>query len=512
MSSRWRSHLSHEFDSSDEDSSPFDRYRRQWHMPAFERLPYRDLGLESVASVYSGETAVDPSSYATSIYSYPRSASPSNVEKNINIGIVDKKTCFDYVRHGTIIAPRSVREMQWCTEQSGDADEFIILRIEDEKNGGEVYVRFKSYSGGGTMGDTAHSISQLLTPDMSSHATLSFEKGIDYQAVVDIRMKMSLMHRIPVDGKKRAFLTAEFVEMLSLHIGEGVSLCTPQDLCEIWPSVPTSDRRLFELRWYEIQDGSGAEFIVLLINGSSDLSSYEDWWVRLERVEMSDQAAISMRSDAVIHPGSALKHRMTFDDGVPFGDVIDVLRSVPIGLNPVTEDSWFYASTIAHKISMQVGDDLGECSINDLKEIWSGERGSQMLVNRTQSFTEQEAPGISSQFLLFNISLDKHDRRGLWVRFGKSMDGDEDSASISKCRRRLLSKGSNLDADAAFEDLKFGEMMSTPHRINAEREAESQRKSITSIGPEEIIRRLSQTRDYVYWFRDIKPEATWTLR
>jgi hypothetical protein len=49
-----------------------------------------------------------------------------------------------------------------------------------------------------------------------------------------------------------------------------------------------------------------------------------------------DQAAISSNHDMILRDNSELKHEMTFEGGVPFEKVIDVLRSVPIGLNPIS--------------------------------------------------------------------------------------------------------------------------------------------------------------------------------
>ncbi|CCO27526.1 hypothetical protein BN14_01506 [Rhizoctonia solani AG-1 IB] len=224
----------------------------------------------------------------------------------------------------------------------------------------EIWVRFKPYSGGGVMGDVADSLTPLLGSTVSSRATVTFENGINYEAVIEARATISGMHRLPVNVKTRASHAAELVEMLSLHIGKGLGLLNPQALCEIWPAVPTSDRRLFELEWYEMCDGTGQEFTVLLINGSSKLSSYEI---------VQDEVAISMSKDRVIHPGSELKHKVTFNDGVPFANVVDVLRSIPVGTNPIVEDCWFYTSIIAQKLIMEVGEDVAECSIRDLMEF-----------------------------------------------------------------------------------------------------------------------------------------------
>ncbi|CAE7113343.1 unnamed protein product [Rhizoctonia solani] len=482
----------------------WDAYPRRPSITSHNLRPQR-IDIDSGASIYSGETAVYSSSgvYSTGSIS-PQSGpdSATTIHRDINISLMDGQAHFDYLRDGELITPRSVREMLWCSEQSVDAHEFIVLRIEDASQN-EVWVRFKAYSGGGVMGDMAYTGAPLLAHTMSPHASITFENGIDYQAVMEVRNKTSRMHKIPADGKDRAFRTAEFVEMLSLHIGKGVGLCMPQDLCEIWPSMPTFDRRLFELCWYELADGSGTEFLVLLIEGSSNLLSGDEWWVRLERVEMSDHAAISTNSNAVIHPGSELKHKLTFNDGMAFEKVIGVLRSVPIGLNAITEDCWYFASTISHKLIAEVGEDIGECSVRDLREFLSGERGSQLLVNRIQSLQEFEAPGIPSEFLLLNISETKYDRHGLWVRLGKSMGGNEDWASISQNRRRLMSgTNSNLLADLAFEALKFGNVLATLSQMNSEMNAKTtQRRGTYHVIPHEIIKRISQQHSHVYWIK-----------
>ncbi|KAH7343212.1 hypothetical protein B0J17DRAFT_641459 [Rhizoctonia solani] len=466
----YRTHLASDLAAINELESIAGLYLR----PPSRNMNRPTINVDSAASVYSGETAVHSSPGAYSVGSISPQLGPNSattIHRDINISLMDGQAHFD-MRDGVLVAPCSVREMHWCSEQSGESHEFIILRLEDASQN-EVWVRFKAYSGGGIMGDMAFSGAPLLAHTMSPHANISFENGIDYQAVVETRRKMSRLYKVPADGKNRAFRTADFAEMLSLHIGKGVGLCTPQDLCEIWPSVPTSDRRLFELRWYEMADGS-----------------------------VSDCAAISTDSEAVIHPGSELKHKLTFNDGLPFENVIDVLRSVPIGLNPISEDCWFFASTITHKISMQVGDDLADCSVKDLREIWSGERGSHLLVNRIQSLQEFERQGIPSEYLLLNICQDKYDRRGLWVRLGKNMDGNDDWASISQNRRRLMSGAdSNLIADVAFEVLKFGDVMSALSQINSEMNIAGQRRGSCRVIPHEMIRKISQRREYVCWIK-----------
>ncbi|KAJ1309237.1 hypothetical protein OPQ81_004904 [Rhizoctonia solani] len=476
----YRTHLASNLFSTGDNFSGEIPYMR----PPSRNLERLQVDPDSDASVYSGETAVysSPGAYSAFSTSQLYINSATTVHKDVNISLVDGHASFDRVRDGVLIAPRLVREMQCDSPTLTPA----------------------LSTGGGIMGDFAYSGAPLYEHTISPHASISFENGIDYQAVVDVRRKMSRLYTIPTDEKMRALRTAEFAEMLTLHISQGVGLCTPQELCEIWPSLPTFDRRLFGLCWYEMPDGSGAEFLVLLINGSSDLSSYQDWWVRLERIEMSDHAAISTNSNAVIYPGSELKHKMTFSDGLLFEKVIDVLRSVPIGSNPISEDCWFYASIIAHKLSMEVEGDLGECSVMDLREIWGGERGSHMLVNRIQFLRESGALGTSSEFLLLNISQEKYGRRGLWVRLGKGMYGEEDRAFISQNRRRLMGgTDSDLITGLAFEVLKFGDVMSAISQANREMNAKGKthQRGLYHVVPHEVVEKISQRREYVCWIK-----------
>lgn len=49
-----------------------------------------------------------------------------------------------------------------------------------------------------------------------------------------------------------------------------------------------------------------------------------------------DEACISRNRDLVVHPGSRQTRMMTFQDGLPFERVIDVLRSIPNGFSAAT--------------------------------------------------------------------------------------------------------------------------------------------------------------------------------
>lgn len=141
---------------------------------------------------------------------------------------------------------------------------------------------------------------------------------------------------------------------------------------------------------------------------------------------------------------------------------------------------------------MEVEDDLCECRAEDLCEIWSGERGAQMLVNRIQCF--QPDVGTPPDYLLLNVSLTKHDTRGVWVRLGQtatlgefdtrngtgrefniSYPGREENwAAISRNRRRLIQADmgspsggiSTMLVDIAFERLKYGEVTSELRKLN----------------------------------------------
>ncbi|CAE6352635.1 unnamed protein product [Rhizoctonia solani] len=461
---------------------------------------------KSAGSLYSVETAVHSGPYDrySALDSSLLLPGGSITRRGISLSRGDGQASVERGEWGIVDAPRLVREMYWCSEQSDDCNDFIILNIEDENHvyGSEVWVSFQVYCQGETLrlSNTAPSMGELFNHEMAPRASISFKNGINYDAMLHTRETIARMHQIRSKSKDQASCAADFAEMLSLNIGEGAGLCTPQDLCEIWPATPTSDRRLFELQWYEIPDGSGAEFAVVLINGSSDLSSYKDWWVRLERVELSDCAIISMSHDEVVHPGdgSELKHKVTFDGGIPFAQVISILRSIPVGSNPIIEDCWFYAATLAHKITMQVGDDLGECSIEDLIEIWSGERGSYMRVNRAQAMQEDDDFGNISHFLLLNISDDPHEGRGVWVRLERNPEVGS-KAYFSRNRRRLLKKDANIASDVAFETLKFGEAMSALKTLD--RQPSMPVETINNDFPRRLLRELTSRREYVHWIK-----------
>ncbi|KAB5594153.1 hypothetical protein CTheo_2369 [Ceratobasidium theobromae] len=423
--------------------------------------------------------------------------------EGVDLGLNNGRATFDCRQDGVWSAPRTVVEMIWYSEQSAtnNTHDHIVLKLLDIVRGGEVWIRFKPYSGGSVIGDVSFTATSIIPPNSSLRANINFVNGLEYQAVLEVREKMSRLFQTPVDNKHRPFRTAAFAEMLSLCIGQGVGMCSPQDLCEIWPSMPDSDRRLFGFKWYELADGSGVEYLVLHLEGTSDFMATGNWWVRLERREMMDQVAISGNQNMVIHAGSTLKHEMTFETGVHFEKVISVLRSVPIGFNTISEDCWFYASTIAHKLSMEAGDDLCECRAEDLCEIWSGERGSQMLVNRIQCF--QESMESPPEYLLLNISMSKYDGRGLWVRLGKTaqLGQDEGYALISRNRRRLIGRESIMLADIAFEALKFGGIVAALKQTNRPkgRALAMTIRNPYLVRPVEVVRAVTGSQRFHFW-------------
>ncbi|KAF8759673.1 hypothetical protein RHS01_01416 [Rhizoctonia solani] len=402
---------------------------------------------KSAGSLYSVETAVHSGPYDrySALDSSLLLPGGSITRRGIILSRGDGQASVERGEWGIVDAPRLVREMYWCSEQSDDCNDFIILNIEDENHvyGSEVWVSFQTLR----LSNTAPSMGELFNHEMAPRASISFKNGINYDAMLHTRETIARMHQIRSKSKDQASCAADFAEMLSLNIGEGAGLCTPQDLCEIWPATPTSDRRLFELQWYEIPDGSGAEFAVVLINGSSDLSSYKDWWVRLERVELSDCAIISMSHDEVVHPGdgSALKHKHT-------------------------------------------------CWVEpDYRE-----RGSYMRVNRAQVMQEDDDFGNISHFLLLNISDDPHEGRGVWVRLERNPEVGS-KAYFSRNRRRLLKKDANIVSDVAFETLKFGEVMSALKTLD--RQPSMHVKTINNDFPLRLLRELTSHREYVHWIK-----------
>lgn len=450
----------------------------------------------STMSVYSGDTAVHASTRATTPSPEYGPIPGLNEDLALDLDAVGQAAFDRRLPDGTHIKPRRVTELHWCSEQSGDMHEYVVIKVCDTSHDGEFWIRFKAYSGGGVRGDVAYTMGAIIPRESSSHASLEFVNGIEYRAVLETRQKMARLFRTPVDQKTRAYRTAIFIGMLSLHIGDGVGQCNPQDLCEIWPSLPDSDRRLYGFRWYELADGSGIEYLVLHVAGTSEFTTSDNWWVRLERTEMVDQATISANQDKVIHDCSELKHEVTFQAGIPFERVIEVLRNVPTGFNFIIEDCWFYTSTIAHRLSMEASDDLCECRTEDLCEIWSGERGSQMLVNRVQYFQGDGTP----EYLLLNVSLSKHDLRGLWVRLEQvaTIGRDENWASVSRNRRRLIEanpvggQASAMVTDITFETLKFGQVTAELKRIDREMAAQNPIRAPSAIRPVEIVRGVTQ--------------------
>ena len=65
---------------------------------------------------------------------------------------------------------------------------------------------------------------------------------------------------------------------------------------------------------------------------------------------------------------------------------------------------------------MNVGNGLGDCPTKDISEIWSGDYGQGLYVNRAQCYREEGED--KAEYMLINVSevSQGQDRRGLWVR------------------------------------------------------------------------------------------------
>ncbi|KAG8702098.1 hypothetical protein FRC08_003694 [Ceratobasidium sp. 394] len=413
-------------------------------------------------------------------------------------------TGFDHQDHdGRRVAPRTVKEMVICSEQDGAMDDWIVLKLEDPSHPNtNVWIRFSLHSAGSRGYFTFNS--DLAMPANSAlRAKLQFDNGIGYQEALDTRAKVSKQSLASHNEHDPAIYASIYAELLSLHIGSGVGRCTPQDLCEIWPSLPDSDRRLQAFYWYEQTDGSGIEYIVLHVVGSSCFSEIQNWWVRLERDGATDLAVISRNRQLVVTPGSKQTRQIVFQDGILFDNVIQVLRDIPTGFNFATEDCWYYASTLAHRLSAEVGDDFFECPTEDLGEIWSGERGAQLFVNRIQWFQGAED---ELGYLILNVSATKHGRHGLWARLGQEplLGSLVDSTCVTRNRKRLLRSDPIMRADITFGELRFGRVTQVLKRLN---------QNVPSFNasrvfmPAMIVRELTQSPDLVcYWV-----EGDWGL-
>ncbi|KAG8713813.1 hypothetical protein FRC09_018300 [Ceratobasidium sp. 395] len=406
---------------------------------------------------------------------------------------------FDYQdTHSNRISPRKVTEMHYYSEQAGDLDDWIVLKVTDPTHDADVWVRFQPDSAG-YLGDFALDHELAIPGDAALRASLHFDNSIGYKDAIETRSAVFKQCKGAGAEAGSTLCASRYAEMLSLRIGQGVGRCTPQDLCEIWPVLPDSDRRLQAFYWYEKTDSSGIEYIVLHVVGSSSYTQTgQNWWVRLERDGSTDEAVISKNRRLVELSESKQTRAIVFRDGIPFYNVIQVLQGIPTGFDMTTEDCWYYSSTLAHRLSAEVGDDQFECPTEDLAEIWSGERGAQLFVNRIQWFQDGQGP----DYLVLNISTTKHDGHGLWVRLGQDpvIGSLVDTACVTRNRRSLLRSGPLMNADVTFSTLRFGKVKQVLGQLNRELgnmlsfDANQASKAVTTL------KRLTEMQDIdCYW-------------
>lgn len=74
-----------------------------------------------------------------------------------------------------------------------------------------------------------------------------------------------------------------FFETLTSAVGCGEGECSIQDLFEIWPIRPDSDRHMRALYWYEPNTDDGIEYLVIHVVATLDFKTDQRWWIRLER-------------------------------------------------------------------------------------------------------------------------------------------------------------------------------------------------------------------------------------
>ncbi|KAF8602651.1 hypothetical protein BDV93DRAFT_192866 [Ceratobasidium sp. AG-I] len=395
-------------------------------------------------------------------------------------------TTFDYLDNTLRISPRDVVKMDWYSERDSSRHEYIVLKVTDRVHRKDVWIRFLPYSED-NIGDYAYTEAAMIPANADLSASFHFETPVQYSNILETRheMRKSLQDR---NSKANRYAHASrFVEMLSTTVGQGVGRCSSLDLCKIWSTQPDSHRRLRAFCWY-ISEISGLEYIVLDFVATLDFKTDQGWWVRLERENASDMAFMSGSRDSIVLGGSVLKHRMTFQNGVPFEHVRDVLYDTPAVDPDAIDDTWQYASQLAYRLSMKVEDGLGECSVQDLCEMWSVHDTPSLLVNRAlcyQGTREGEA-----EYVLINVSktLQLQGRRGLWARleYNAASAGVElDWASISQNRRRLQAHESNLIADRKFEGLEFKKIESIirPRRSNKQLNSLPSRPSMVEILP-----------------------------
>ncbi|QRV73258.1 hypothetical protein RhiJN_01272 [Ceratobasidium sp. AG-Ba] len=444
-------------------------------------------------------TSHNSSPTAISVYG---SEHPINNRRNVlfeNVELQLSKSgssAFDYKDgSGEWVRPRAVTEMYWYCEQGGDMNEWFVLKVSDFAHGTAAFVRLRPYE---ALGEATYNSNLAVPHNSSLRATISFDNGIDYYMVISEHLKVFNQYKGLPDAYKRSRSTVAFGEKTTLQINLGTGSCTPHDLCEFWSSMPDSDRRLQSFSWYEQNDDSGTEFIVLHVIGSSNFTAMQEWWVRLERDGSRDTAQISTNKDLVVPSGARKAREVMFGQGIPFAQVIDVLRDIPIGFDLATEDCWYYASTLAHRLSMEVHDDFFECPTEDLFEIWSGVRGAQSTINRVQLY--REGSGEGSEYLILNVSTTPNDKYGLWVRFEMLDVLGSSMAGITRSYRRLLKKHPVMIADITFSGLRFGNVMQKMKMIsrNMNNTSASQRGGLSKAAS--IVQALTTIEDVDhYW-------------
>ncbi|QRV88166.1 hypothetical protein RhiJN_16184 [Ceratobasidium sp. AG-Ba] len=414
------------------------------------------------------------------------------------------------------VRPRKVTEMHWFAA----GEEWFIFKVVDPVHDATVWVTIRPYE---SLGATTNSHNIPKPPKATLRAQISFKTPLEYKDITGAHSKVRNQRRgprkvsydlslarmtalsLPIQFNNARW-AAIFAEKVTLLIGDGVVECSPEHLAKIWSPLPNCDRRLKACYWFDHRnmDGSAAEFIVLHIVGSSEFSSAQDWWVRLQRdgcgvALANDVAHISTNKKLIIKDGAERTKDIVFKDGIQFGKVGQVLRSIRPGTDITTRDCRYYASKFVYELSLKVENDCFECRIKDLWEAWSDERGSDLHVNQIQWFKGR--PDEDSDYAILNVST-TGDEYGYWVRWTQEdwIDSIE-LAAVSRNRGRLIKPNSIIIADVGFNQLRWHELARVVNAVDGEIELAN--RSGEAMKHSKIVSSIERITDYTipydYW-------------
>ncbi|QRW02310.1 hypothetical protein RhiLY_01308 [Ceratobasidium sp. AG-Ba] len=371
-----------------------------------------------------------------------------------------------------------------------------VCPLVDTLHDATVWVTIRPYE---PLGATTHSHNIPKPPKAKLRAQISFKTPLEYKDITsahpkvpyDLSLARTTALSLPIQFNNARW-PAIFAEKVSLLTGDGVAECSPEHLAKIWSPFPNCDRRLKACCWYDHQnvDGSVAEFIVLHIVGSSEFSSAQHWWVRLQRDGSKDIAHTSTNKQLIIKDGPERTKDIVFKH--PVRKRTDI----------TTRDCCYYASKFVYELSLKVENGCFGCRMKDLWEAWSDERGSDLHVNRIHWFKRR--PDEASDYAMLNVST-TGDEYGCWVCWTQedSVDSTDsiELAAVSRNRGRLIKPNSIIIADVGFNQLRWHELARVVNVVDGEIELAN--KSGEAMKHSKIAPAIERITDYTipsdYW-------------